>query len=300
MSGSPTLLVIAGPTAVGKTEYSLRLAHHTKAPIISADSRQVFRELQIGTARIEDHEMEGIPHFLIGHIGLDQEYNAGIYEKEALNTLSSLFKNHPYIVMVGGTGLYIKAVISGLDKFPEVPVEYRSRRERQLLTDGIESLSRDLARLDPAYAEKVDMNNPARLIRALSVCDASGRSYTSFLKGSNTERPFHIKAAWLNLPRTELYSRIDERVDRMMEKGLLDEVRKVMPYKGKQALQSVGYRELIDHLEGNCSLDRAVELIKTHTRQYAKRQITWFKKYIPGPELDVRDTESIDRYYLET
>lgn len=293
------MIVIAGPTAVGKTTYSLQLAKLLDCPIISADSRQIFRELKIGTARLEDKEMQGIRHYMLGTIGLNENYNVGRYEKEVLDLLEKLFEKHNRVILTGGTGLYIKAITEGLDHFPDVPETVRNNRQKQFESVGIAPLLEELKVVDPEYFDIVDRNNPARVIRALAVRDSSGQPFSSFRSGGRQKRSFRIHAGWLNLPKTLLHQRINERVDQMIAEGLLKELSNVIMYREKQALNTVGYKELIDYLDGKTGLDEAIELIKLHTRQYAKRQITWFRKYIPGPEMDARDTTSLDQYYMD-
>lgn len=294
----PTLLIVAGPTAVGKSSYSLHLARILGCPIISADSRQVYRELRIGTARLQEKEMQGITHYLLGHVGLDENYDVGKYEHEVIGLLDDLFHEYPKIILTGGTGLYLKAIIDGLDTFPDVPEKLRKRRQEEFESYGLPPLLDLLQKVDPEYFKTVDKSNPARIIRALSVYDVSGIPYSYYLTGRKQERPFQIRAGWLNLPKAILHHRINERVDQMMNDGLLDEVRSVIEYRDTQALNTVGYKELIAYLDGTTSLEEAVELIKLHTRQYAKRQVTWFRKYIPGPEIDARETELLDNYFL--
>jgi tRNA dimethylallyltransferase len=293
-----TLLVVAGPTGVGKSDYSLHLAKKIGAPVVSADSRQVYRELAIGTARLLPEEQQDVPHYLLGHRSLRDPYDAGIYEAEAIEVLDKLFEEHTHVLLVGGTGLYIKAVLEGLDGFPSVPPEVRLKLQEKLVREGPDPLLEELKRVDPAYFETVDRNNPARIIRALSVCRASGQSYSSFLGKREKVRRFSHRSAWLCLPRRDLREHIDRRVDEMMKKGLVEEAKSVLKYRDTRVLKTVGYAELFEYFDGDCTLPEAVEEIKTHTKQYAKRQITWFKKFIKGPRLDATDYDALDAYYL--
>ena len=293
------LIVVVGPTAVGKTSFSIRLAGHLRTEILSADSRQFFKEMNIGTAKPTREEMAGIPHHFIDNISISAPYSVGDYEREALDLLNFLFQSKKQVVLVGGSGLYIKAVCEGLDAFPEIPKEIQHSVHRLFDEGGIQSLQRELKRLDPLYYQKVDNNNPRRLIRALCVCYASGQSYSSFLAANEKEqRPFSKIYIKLNRPRHELYSRINDRVDAMMSAGLLEEARNLFMLKDLNALQTVGYQELFDYFDGVYSLDEAVEKIKQHSRNFAKRQLTWMKKFFPGPEFIPDEEERIMQWLL--
>lgn len=294
-----TLIVIAGPTAVGKTAYSIALAQKLGTAIVSADSRQVYREMNIGTAKIRPEEMEGVPHFMLDLVSVRDRYTAGHFERDVLVLLDRLFESHSHVLLVGGSGLYIRAVTEGLDRFPEVPGELLQKRRQRFEREGLRPLLDELRQLDPDYYATVDRDNPARIIRALSVIDAGGLPFSFFMKKNATPRPFAVRSAQLSLPRALLCERINRRVNRMMDEGLLNEVRRLLPLREMPALQTVGYSELFEYLDGGTTLPEAVERIKAHSRQYAKRQVTWFNKYLPGPSFDARDTAAIDRYLTE-
>ncbi|MCB9448962.1 MAG: tRNA (adenosine(37)-N6)-dimethylallyltransferase MiaA [Flavobacteriales bacterium] len=273
----PHLIIIGGPTASGKTAVAVEAARLLKTELVNADSRQVYKEMFIGTARPTEEELKGISCHLTGHRSIHTPYTTADFEQEALNAISSLHKEHEHVVMAGGTGLYIQAICDGLDPMPDVPETIREDIQHQLETEGIESLQKELLEKDPVYHAQVDLQNPRRLIRALEVCRASGKPYSSFRKKTTTERPFRITRIALLADREELYQRIDQRVNAMMEKGLLNEAESLFEYRTLPAVNTIGYRELFLHLEGHCSLDEAVEKIKLNTRHYAKRQMTWFR-----------------------
>ncbi|MBK6902397.1 MAG: tRNA (adenosine(37)-N6)-dimethylallyltransferase MiaA [Saprospirales bacterium] len=272
------LIVIAGPTASGKTATAVRLAKQYRTVVLSADSRQFYREMSIGTAKPTPEEMEGIPHYFIDSLSIFDEYSVGDYERDALALLDRLYLEHQVVVLAGGSGLFIKALCQGLDKFPEVSPELRNRMETLYQEKGLEYLQEYLKRVDPVYYEEVDRNNPQRLIRALSVYEASGKPFSGFRKGSSALRPFTPVYMLLEMDRKELYRRIDLRVDRMFELGLEEEARKLYPFRSQNALQTVGYQELFDFFEGKTTREEAIALIKQHSRNYAKRQLTWFGK----------------------
>lgn len=272
------LIIIGGPTASGKTALAIRLAQHFSTEIISADSRQFYREMSIGTAKPTDVELTVVKHHFINNISVQDAYSVGAFEKEAMGVLDIIFKKNDMAIMVGGTGLYIRAVCEGLDEFPEVPLSIRREFEDLLEKEGIEFLQKKLQEVDNEYFMQSDIHNSMRLIRALSVWKASGKPFSSFRKGSKTERLFEPIYIYLDVPRAELYERINKRVDNMMADGLLDEVKKLSEFKNLIALQTVGYSELFDYLDGKMTLREAVDKIKQHTRNYAKRQITWFRK----------------------
>lgn len=272
------LITIAGPTASGKTKTGIQLARHFKCPIISADSRQFYKEMRIGTAVPSEEELRMATHYFIRSHSITDELNVGLYEREALGLLKDLFLQYDKVILLGGSGLYIKALCEGLDDLPVRDEAIRAELVQQWQEKGISSLVNMLNKLDPVYAGKADLKNPHRLIRALEVCLLSGKPYSSFRKGIPVKRPFkHIKTG-IYLPRPVLYEHINERVDRMMEAGLLDEARELYPYRQLNPLQTVGYAELFEYFDGKISLERAVELIKQHTRQFAKRQFTWFMR----------------------
>ncbi len=278
VSQNKTAIIICGPTAVGKTAVAIQIAKHLGAEIISADSRQCFKELNIGVARPTEKELQTVPHHFMASHSVNEEVTAVGFEQYALEKIEFLFKKNNVVVMVGGTGLYIKAFEDGLDLIPEINVNIR----REIVTNyenlGINWLQQELREKDPVFFKEGEIQNPQRMMRALEVINATGQSILSFRKGKMANRDFKIIKIGLELPKEILHLRIQERVDKMMEQGLLDEVKNMIPYRKHNALQTVGYAELFDYLEGKTELKLAVELIKTHTRQYAKRQMTWFKK----------------------
>ena len=272
------LVVIAGPTAVGKTTLSIRLARHFSTEIVSADSRQFYREMNIGTARPDAGQLSEIPHHFIGHLSVKDDYQVARFEADALDLLGRLFKKHRIVLLTGGSGLYIGSVCHGLDRMPDRDEAIRRHLRELLEQKGIEALQDKLKEADPLYYGQVDLNNPNRLIRALEVCQSTGIPYSSLRKNKPIKREFGMIRIGLDCDRKELYERIDHRVDRMMERGLLEEARQLMPLRHLNALNTVGYKELFDYFDGKCSLEEAVENIKKHTRHYAKRQLTWFRK----------------------
>jgi tRNA dimethylallyltransferase len=282
------LIILAGPTAVGKTAAAIRLAKQlgTKdtvsgivkpLQILSADSRQCFRELHIGVAKPSAEELDVVPHYFINSHSIHDHVNAAVYERYALDTLDMLFQSHQRVIVVGGTGLYLKALMHGLDEMPEIPPHVRQRIEDLYREGGLEALRTAVRAEDPLFARDADLSNPRRMIRALEVMRSTGRSIRSYQQSQAAIRDFDIIPPVLDLPREELYARINRRVDDMMAQGLLEEVRRLLPYKQLNALQTVGYRELFDYLDGKISFDKAVDEIKKNTRHYAKRQLTWFR-----------------------
>ncbi|RDC64178.1 tRNA (adenosine(37)-N6)-dimethylallyltransferase MiaA [Adhaeribacter pallidiroseus] len=272
------LIVLVGPTAVGKTELSIRLAQHYQTVIVSADSRQFYREMTIGTAKPTPAEMQGVPHYFINSHTITQEYNAGTYEQDVLRLLNQLFLEHTCVILTGGSGLYVRAVLEGMDEMPEVPAAIREKLNLQKQEQGLEALLQQLQQLDPVYYNQVDRANAQRVIRALEVTLATNQPYSTFRKKQAIERPFQILRIGLNRERSELYHRIDRRIDHMLEAGLLPEVKQLEPYKAHNALQTVGYQELFAYLEGKYDWEEAVRLLKRNSRRYAKRQLTWFTK----------------------
>ena len=272
------LISIVGATAIGKTALSIQLANHFKTEIISCDSRQFFKEMTIGTAVPSAEELNAAKHHFIQHISIFDTYNVGQFEKDAIAKLDTLFQQYEVVVMVGGSGLYVDAVLKGLDNFPKVDPQIRASLNKQLEIDGIASLQNRLKELDPEYYTRVALGNPHRLIRALEICIGSGKPYSSFLKAEKIHRNFTALKIGLTASRPVIYDRINQRVDIMMEEGLLEEAKALYPHKSLNALKTVGYRELFEFLDGNCTLDFAVSEIKKNTRRFAKRQGTWFRK----------------------
>lgn len=273
-----TVIIIAGPTAVGKTAVAIDVAKHFQTEIISADSRQCFKEMNIGVARPSRDELQQVPHHFIASHSIHDEVTAVTFEQYALVKIKELFQQHDTVVMTGGTGLYIKAFCEGLDAIPEVPQQVRSKISIQYELGGLRWLQDEIKAKDPEFFQSGEIHNPQRVMRALEVLETTGESILHFRKGKKAERDFAIKKIGLELPKEELRQRIDKRVDEMLDKGLLDEVKSLLPYKQLNALQTVGYAELFDFLENKKTLPKAIEEIKIHTRQYAKRQLTWFKK----------------------
>lgn len=273
-----TLIVITGPTAVGKTALCLDIAKHFDIPIINADSRQIFRELKIGTARPTEEQMREVKHYFVGMLGLEDYYSASLFEQQVLELLGQQFQTRDYALMAGGSMMYIDAVCDGIDDIPTIDDATRDLMKRRLAEEGLERLCEELKTLDPDYYDIVDRQNPRRVVHALEICTMTGKTYTSFRKREKRERPFEIIKIGLNRPREELYERINQRVDQMMADGLLDEVRSLYPQRHLNALNTVGYKELFDYIDGRWPLEEAVERIKGNTRRYARKQLTWYKK----------------------
>ncbi len=273
-----TLIVIAGATGSGKTDLSINIAQHYHAPIISTDSRQFYRGIPIGTAQPDKEQLQAVEHHFIASHDLTQDFNCGAYEQEALHRLEELFQKHDFVVAVGGSGLYIKALCEGMDDLPEVEPELRASLQQQLQQRGVDAMALQLKELDEAYYEVVDKKNPARILRALEVCIGTGAPYSSLRTGKRRPRPFNIIKIATDMERTLLYERIDKRVDIMIEQGLEQEARSVYHLRELNSLQTVGYREMFDYFDGKCSREEAIELIKRNSRRYAKRQFTWFRR----------------------
>ncbi|MCC3159856.1 tRNA (adenosine(37)-N6)-dimethylallyltransferase MiaA [Hymenobacter sp. 15J16-1T3B] len=279
MSKQPTLLVVAGPTAVGKTALCVRLAQHFGTEVVSADARQFFREMHIGTAKPTIQEMQGVPHHFVDSHSITEDYSAGRYEADCLQLLHELFQQHEVIILTGGSGLYLQAVTDGLDELPPADAALRAQLQRELTEKGLPALVEELAELDPVCHARIDRQNPVRVLRALEVCRSSGRPFSSFHQaGPKTERPWRTVKVALTRERDELYQRIDERVDQMLTQGLLEEVRGMLPHRHAQALQTVGYQEIFGYLDGLYDWAEAVRLLKRNTRRYAKRQLTWLRR----------------------
>ncbi|MFA6858841.1 MAG: tRNA (adenosine(37)-N6)-dimethylallyltransferase MiaA [Bacteroidales bacterium] len=273
------LVIILGPTAVGKTDYSIHAALEAGSPVISCDSRQIFKEMSIGTAVPSKAQLASVRHYFIQTNSVTQLYSAGQYETDALSLIESLFAHgHETLVMTGGSCFYIDAICNGLDDVPQGDSSLRASLMAKLSSEGVESLWPDLKRLDPETFASIELSNGQRVVRALEACIVSGKPFSSFKKGRKARRDFAIEKIGLTRPREELYSRINKRVDIMMEEGLLEEAKSLLPYREYTAMQTVGYRELFSYFDGQCSLDEAVSLIKLNTRHYAKRQMTWWRR----------------------
>lgn len=291
-----TLIVITGPTAVGKTALCLDVAKHFDIPIINADSRQIFRELKIGTARPTEEQMRQVHHDFVGMLGLEDYYSASLFEQQVLALLEQQFLTRDYALMAGGSMMYIDAVCDGIDDIPTIDDETRATMKKRLAEEGLEALCEELRQLDPEYYEIVDRQNPRRVVHALEICQMTGKTYSSFRKREKRERPFDIIKIGLNRPREELYERINKRVDQMMAVGLLEEARSLYPKRHLNALNTVGYKELFDYLDGRWPLEEAVERIKGNTRRYARKQLTWYKKDEQIRWFHPDDTEQIINY----
>lgn len=280
-----TLIVVGGPTGSGKTDLSIRLAQHFGAEIISADSRQVYKELPIGSAAPDAEQLATINHHFIGSHSIHEHFNAGMFADLAEERLHQLFLKNPIQIVCGGSGLYIKALLEGMDQLPDVPQNIRTRVMEIYTNDGLETLQKLLVEKDPEYAAVVDMNNKARLMRALELIETTGEKYSSMRSGKKKVLPYRVLYLCTSLEREKLYSQINLRTPKMLEAGWLNEAKALYPYRTMKALQTVGYTELFDHLEGKFDFKTAVELIQQNTRRYAKRQVTWFKHQSPALEI---------------
>ena len=272
------LIVITGPTAVGKTNIAIEVAKALNTEIISCDSRQMYREMRIGTAVPSAEELAAVPHHFIGNLSIHDYYNVSMFEQDCLQLLGKLFLKYPTVVMTGGSGLYIDAVCKGIDDFPTVDTEIRKTVTGWFESEGIEYLRRQLKMLDPQHYAKVDLRNHKRIMKAIEVSLQTGKPYSSFLTEQERKRPFDIEKIVLNRPREELFERINHRTTLMMEEGLPEEARALYPYRHLNALNTVGYKELFAYIDGQCDFDTATELIRRNTRRYAKRQLTWFAR----------------------
>jgi tRNA dimethylallyltransferase len=288
--------VIAGPTASGKTAAAIRIAQHFHTEIVSADARQFYREMSIGTAKPSPEQLAAVPHHLVGNKSITELYGAGHFGREAMNVLKEIFNHHDIAILTGGSGLYIDAVVHGVDDFDEVPEGLREALNAELAEKGADWLRQEVQALDPAYYATADSSNPRRLLRALEVIRSTGRTYSEQLGRAKAQRPFTTINILLDLPRETLYERIDQRVDDMMRAGLAEEARKLYEFRHYNALKTVGYKELFDHFDGKTSLETAVALIKQHTRNYAKRQLTWFRNRGEYARFNPSDTEGMIHY----
>jgi len=273
-----TLIVIAGPTASGKTTAAIEIARHYNTVVVSADSRQFYREMSIGTAKPSAEDLAEAKHFFIDSLSITEKFTAGDFEKECLKLLNNLFQHHDKVVLVGGSGLFIKAVCEGFDEFPDSKPGVREALIKALGNEGLGLLQEKLKAADPAYYYQVDLNNSQRVIRALEVFESTGKPYSSFRKSAVNSRPFQTIKFGLNLTREALYNRINQRVDNMVKQGLIADAQSLLPYRHLNALNTVGYSELFDYFDGKTDLETAIDLIKQNTRRFAKRQLTWFNK----------------------
>ena len=298
-----TLISIVGPTAIGKTRVSIEIAKALKTEIISCDSRQFFKEMNIGTAVPSHGELKAVPHHFIQHISIFDDYSVGKYEKEALKLVNEKFKTHKTLCLTGGSGLYQKAVIDGLDYFPDVDENIRKVLNDKYKTDGLKPLQSQLKKLDPVYYKNVDISNPHRLIRALEICIGTSKPYSYFINTNKSKhRNFSSLKIGLTADRKIIYNRIERRVDNMIEEGLVKEAKSLYPFRNLNALQTVGYKELFDFFDGKISLEKAIEEIKKNTRRYAKRQLTWYRKQddINWFDFQVETNEIIDHIHKKT
>ena len=294
MSSKPNkyLIVLAGPTAIGKTDMAIKVAKRFDSEIISADSRQFYIEMNIGTAKPSNNDLYSVPHHFVNILSVDDDYTAGQFEKEVLTFLESYFKSKDIAIMTGGSGMFIDAVCYGFD---ETPRDLKIREELNAIfeAEGLSPLLKNLKELDPVHYERVDKNNPQRVIRALEVYKCTGKPYSTFLTHTPKQRPFEIIYLVLEMDRQELYERIDKRVDVMVDSGLIQEVESLTNQRNRNALKTVGYKEVFSFLDNDISLEECVEEIKKNTRNYAKRQITWFKKNKDATWVDARDEKGI-------
>lgn len=273
-----TLVVLLGPTGVGKTELALRMAEHLQSPIINADSRQIFAEIPVGTAAPTKEQQERVRHHFVGTLHLTDYYSAAKYEEDVLQLLSCLFNRQRVALLSGGSMMYIDAVCHGIDDIPTVDEATRLLMKRKLETEGLDTLAEELKALDPEHYQTVDLRNPRRVIHALEICHMTGKTYTSFRKKTRKTRPFNIIKIGLNRPREEMYERINNRVLNMMKQGMVEEARAVYPHRGLNSLNTVGYKELFAHFDGDISLEDAILKIQSNTRRYMRKQLTWFKR----------------------
>lgn len=278
MTNRKSLVVLLGPTGVGKTEASLRIAGHLHTPVINADSRQLFKEIPIGTAAPTPEQRQCVEHYFVGTLSLHDYYSASMYEQDVLKNLQEIFKQTDAALMCGGSMMYIDAVCNGIDDIPTVDDATRLLMKQRLHDEGLEALVNELKELDPAHWSIVDKKNPRRVVHALEICHITGKPYSFFRKNEKKDRPFQIIKIGLNIPRGELYNRINRRVIKMVESGLEEEARKVYPLRGLNSLNTVGYQEFFEYFDGAISRDEAIEKIQSATRRYARKQLTWFKR----------------------
>ena len=299
MASAKTLIVVVGPTAIGKTTMAINLAQHFHTEILSADSRQFFKEMEIGTAKPSEAELAAAPHHFINSHSIDTLFSTGDFEIQALELLETLFLKHNTVVMVGGSGLYIDALCNGLDKLPDIDLNIREGLNDRFAQEGILFVQELLKEYDPEYFEKVDQSNPQRMIRGVEFFLSTGQKLSSFLTSTKKQRPFNIIKIGLNIDRTVLYDRINNRVDQMLHGGLVEEVKSLQSFRAYNALNTVGYSEIFDYLDGKLSLQEAVDKIKQNTRRFAKRQLTWFRKDQNTTWFEPNQTQEVIEYLEE-
>ncbi len=294
MKTNKNLIYIAGPTGVGKTKFSIELAKKLKTEIISCDSRQFYKELEIGTCPPTEHQLKEVKHHFIHNKSIHDRYNVGLYEKDAIHKINKLFEDKEYLILVGGSGLYADSVIYGIDDFPEIPQQIRDEITRIYIDKGISYLQEELKKLDREYYEIVDIKNQSRIIRALEIIKFTRNKFSSLRKDKKKKREFKTKVILLECPRKELYNRINSRVDIMISNGLEEEARKLKKYSNLNTLNTVGYKEFFHYFEKKLSYNEAIDKIKQNTRNYAKRQITWFQKYKNSIKINIEENFEID------
>ena len=296
MISPKTLIIIAGPTAVGKTDLCVKIAKLLDTEVVSADSRQFYRELAIGTAKPTIEEMAGVKHHFINSHSIQDYYSVGDFERDCLVVLEEIFQKKDVAILTGGSGMFIKMITDGIDEMPEADLDLRQNLAQRLNNEGFEVLADELKNLDPIYYQQVDIQNTQRVLRALEVCISSGKPISSFRKNQKVERPFRMIKIALERPREELYARIDKRMDMMLASGLEDEAKSVIDFRVHYALKTVGYREIYEHLDGEYDREEMIRLLKRNSRRYAKRQITWFKNQDEFHWFDAKNEEEIIRF----
>lgn len=294
MKTNKTLIFIAGPTGIGKTDFSIKIAKELNTEIISCDSRQFYKELLIGTSPPTKYQLKEVKHHFIHNKSIHDQYNVGLYEKDAIKVINNLFNRKDHLILVGGSGLFADSIISGLDEFPIIPEKIRTSVRNLFKEEGIEYLQKKIKKLDPKYFSEVDINNSMRLMRALEIIEHTGKSFSSMRSGKNKKRKFKTSIISLECTRELLYQRINKRVEKMIDDGLEEEVFKLKKFKNLNTLNTVGYKEFIDYFEGKISYMDAINKIKQNTRNYAKRQITWFKKYTDSKKVNISENLEID------
>lgn len=299
MSKNKFLIIVGGATATGKTATGIQLAQHFETEILSCDSRQFYREMTIGTAKPTTEELAAAPHHFINLLSIEDDYNVGEFERDALKLLDEIYLKKNVVILVGGSGLFIRALCDGLDEFPKIPIQIKNEVQDLFNNEGLEALQEAVKKADPIYFEKVDQQNPVRLMRALDVIKASGKPFSSFQNQKKKTRNFTPIYINVVMDRQQLYERINRRVDLMMEAGLLAEAKSLFPYKEKNSLQTVGYQEFMNYFDKKITLEEAIELVKRNSRRYAKRQMTWFRKEDHWVKFEANEIEKIIEYVEE-